>query len=197
MNDYLEAAIKLGLPMVFMSWWVYSWLYRRGHVDKKANRKQTEVELKALKQARKSAKKASKASASSSDAHDSVADETDSSLDDDNIWLNKWMWLGGGFYGLAALWTLIVVEVQEFIQFLGAIPEFITRFLNGPVDVLVAVLLNQIGNLVAAFTWVTYWRGGFSLVWFFAAYFGYLAGIQLAKRVDAKSALLRRINSFR
>ena len=55
MPELLEASLKLGLPMVILSWFLFSKLYRDGRLEVAASRKEAEAELKAQ---RKAAKKA-------------------------------------------------------------------------------------------------------------------------------------------
>ncbi len=187
MMEYIEATIKLGIPMVIMSWWVYSWLYRKGHIKVDATRKEAETQLKVQRDAAKAAKKQQAQESNGGEQELAAAKEPE------DFWLEKWMWFGGGFYGLAALWTLLVLEAIEIVQFAIGFPEFVSQFVGGPIDVAISFLINQMQNLFAAFAWVIYWDNGFSLIWFAIAYFGYLAGMQLAKRFDAKDVLRERI----
>lgn len=170
MPELLEASLKLGLPMVILSWFLFSKLYRDGRLEIAASRKEAEAELKAQ---RKAAKKATNSTSAKNDAL-----------------YDKWMWLGGGFYGLAGLWTLFIVEVNDLLRFIGGLPEFIDTFNGGFFELFMMFLMNQFSNLIAAFAWFTYWSdGGFMAWWFLVAYVGYLAGMELAKRKDAMQFL--------
>jgi len=189
MLDILEAMIKMGIPLMLMSWWAFSALYRANLIDKSADRKRTEKAVasyrKELKAAEKAKKKALKSSAfKSSSVDDDHLDQFDPSNTD--FWITKWMRFGGGFYGLAALWTLLVLEAQELWQFAWSLPTFITDFSGGLIDLLVMFLQNQIMNIVTALSWIVKWTEGFSLTLLIVAYLGYSGGIQLAKRWDAK-----------
>ena len=64
------------------------------------------------------------------------------------------MWLGGGFYGLAGLWTLFIVEVNDLLRFIGGLPEFIDTFNGGFFELFMMFLMNQFSNLIAAFALV-------------------------------------------
>lgn len=155
----LEAMIKLGLPVLLLTWVVYAWLYREGKLEIHATRRDVDASLKAMKKNRKSVKQ-----------------------EHNNFLLDKWLWMGGGFYGLTALWTLFVVEILDFFKFLANFSDFIKLLQEGPGAVISTLITNQIANLVSAFLWFTYWADGISFTWIIIAYFGYLAGIQLAKQ---------------
>ena len=99
-----------------------------------------------------------------------------------NYLYGKWLWFGSGFYGLAALWTFIVVEFKDLFNFVFAFPGFEALFGDGLVSFLIAAILNQIGNLGTAFTWFRFWPDNTVLIWIAFAYLGYIAGIQIAKR---------------
>ena len=101
-----------------------------------------------------------------------------------NYLYGKWLWFGSGFYGLAALWTFIVVELKDLFYFIFAFPGFEALFGNGFISFLIAAILNQIGNIGSAFTWFHYWPDNSVLIWIAAAYLGYMMGIQMAKRTQ-------------
>lgn len=94
----------LGLPMVALSWVIFSWIFLSGEIDRQDKRDAIKAQVKKLK--------------------------TLSSLDGKRgkrYLYDKWVWFGSGFYGLAGIWTLIVIEVggtgwisQQTRQFFGA-----------------------------------------------------------------------------
>ena len=173
--EILEAFFKLGLPILLAAWLMFSYMYRVGTVDAEATKKETEQRLKTLRKERKN----------SPDNHQ------------ENFFFNRWMKFGGGFYGLAALWTLIIVEIIDVTTFLFELPSFFNQFEGGVIDLLVLFFINQINNLVTAVTWFIYWPNGVNMWWALVAYVSYLAGIECAKRYDLASMLnanLRRSN---
>lgn len=99
---------------------------------------------------------------------------------------DKWMKFGGGFYGVVALWTYVVIELQEIYQFLMAFTGLsgIADLLS--LDLLIGFLINSIVNFVLAITWFAYWPEVLNseriLLWLIVAYGGYLGGLQLARR---------------
>jgi hypothetical protein len=164
-SESLEAIFKLGVPMLVLSGLVYAWLYREGKIEIQDNKKTRDASLKILKKNRKSEKK-----------------------EHQNFFLDKWLWMGGGFYGLAALWTLMVVEVLDFVRLIINFSDFIALLNQGPGAVISSIITNQIANLLSAFLWFGYWADGLSLVWIAIAYIGYLLGIQVARRSQGVEA---------
>ncbi len=157
--DLIEASIKLGLPMVVISWLMFSWLYSSGEIDREADNKAVKLRLKKMKTSFK--KK-----------------ETQSS----NYIYNKWMWFGSGFYGLAALWTFSVIEVSDFLSFIFRFPGFAVLFEDGIIGFVISVALGQLGNMITAFIWFSYWPADSILLWILVAYLGYWGGVELARR---------------
>ncbi len=157
--DLIEALIKLGLPMVVITWLMFSWLYGSGEIDREADNRAVKQRLKKMKTSFK--KK-----------------ETQSS----NYIYNKWMWFGSGFYGLAALWTFSVIEVSDFFSFIFGFPGFAVLFEDGIIGFVISVALGQLGNMITAFIWFSYWPADSILVWILVAYLGYWGGVELARR---------------
>ena len=102
--------------------------------------------------------------------------------------LNKWLYFGGGFYGLMALITYFYIEIGEIFDFIGKLFQLnLSQFLSQvSINLLVDMLINAIRNLVDAFVWFNYWDGKIVMkngfYWLIAAYVGYLLGAQIAKR---------------
>ena len=157
--DLIEASIKLGLPMVAISWLMFSWLYGSGEIDREADNRAIKLRLKKMKTTFKK-KEAQNA----------------------NYIYNKWMWFGSGFYGLAALWTFSVVEVSDFFSFIFSFPGFAVLFEDGIIGFVISVALGQMGNMITAFIWFSYWPADSILLWILVAYLGYWSGVELARR---------------
>jgi hypothetical protein len=102
--------------------------------------------------------------------------------------LNKWLYFGGGFYGLMALITYFYIEIGEIFDFIGKLFQLnLSQLLSQvSINLLVDMLINAIRNLVDAFVWFNYWDGKIVMkngwYWLIAAYIGYLLGAQIAKR---------------
>jgi hypothetical protein len=157
----LEAVFKLGVPILVLSWLLFSWLYRKGKLEIKADRKATAGSLKEMKKASKQ-----------------------KDVGGQNYIYDKWMWFGSGFYGLAALWTFLVMELVDILNLIFNFPGFASLLADGLINAIIRVLLYQLQNIVNAFLWFNYWSVGSPVIWLVVAYFGHLGGIELAKRFN-------------
>jgi hypothetical protein len=98
----------------------------------------------------------------------------------------KWMKFGGGFYGVVAFYTWLVIEYRDiagFIEQFNGLGGFLANL--GPsllVSIFVESLLNFIAAMVWPATWLTDLRGELVVVWLIAAWLGYRVGTQLALR---------------
>ena len=92
------------------------------------------------------------------------------------------MLFGGGFYGLAILWTLLVIEFSELVGFLFNF-DLQSLMADGFVAMLLNLAVAQLANIVSALLWFGYWpdAGEAVIPWVFIAYMGYLYGIHLAR----------------
>jgi len=161
--DLLEATIKLGLPLFFFSWLLFTKLYEGGQINRQGNKKEAQQQLKAFNKAAKKNKKTGKRT-----HFDRV--------------MGHWSSFGGGFYGLTALWTFFVIEVKDIFSFFVYFPGFDVLLQDGLVSLAVNVLVNQIANAISALVWFSYWPAQSILVWVIAAYLGYWLGMDLAKK---------------
>ena len=159
--EILEAALKLGLPVACLSWFILRQLYAQGELDRSHDSKTVAENLKQIRKTRKQKK----------------------SLRLDLV-QTKWMQFGGGFYGCAALWTFLMIELKELIDLFSNFPGFSTLIENGLVNLIVSLLVNQLTNFITAIVWFGYWSDGGAAVaiWMATAYLGYLSGLTAAKQ---------------
>jgi len=159
--EIFEAALKLGLPVACLSWFVLKQLYARGELDRSHDSKTVAENIKKIRKSRKQNK----------------------ALPADLV-QTKWMQFGGGFYGCAALWTFLIIELNELIDLFSNFPGFSTLFENGLISLVVSLLINQFTNFITAIVWFGYWSEGSASVaiWMVTAYLGYLAGLTAAKQ---------------
>jgi hypothetical protein len=157
---FLEATIKLGIPMVVLSWIIFTWLYGGGELDRGADRKSIGLQVKLIK---KSFKKKKDGGTS-------------------HYMVEKWMWFGSGFYGLAGLWTFAVIEIADVLRVVFNPSTIADTFDDGLVSAVVDIAANQLSNLVTAFVWFGYWADDGIIVWLVVAYVGYWIGVELARR---------------
>jgi hypothetical protein len=161
--DLLEAMVKLGIPLFLFSWLLFTKLYDGGEINRDGNNQQFKQQLKAFN---KSSKK--KAKRSERTPVDRV--------------MGHWVSFGGGFYGLAALWTFVVIEIKDIFSFVFYFPGLDVLFEDGLVRLAVSILVNQITNAISAVVWFSYWPAQSILIWVLVAYFGYWLGMDLAKK---------------
>jgi len=97
----------------------------------------------------------------------------------------KWSKFGGGFYGIVALFTYIIVEVTEVIGMiinLGGLLDFL-RQMN--IGLIVNILVDALMNFISAIAWPWYWMSRVDTnqvwIWFMVAYGGYWLGLKLAQ----------------
>ncbi len=158
--DFLWALLAFGLPVGITSWALLHRLYRSGALDRDSNRGAMKIELKKLKQNWRDDKQVAR-----------------------GFFENKWMRFGGGFYGIAALTTFIMIELGGAVSFVFDFPGFTELLKDGLISFVINVLINQFGNFISALFWFAYWAdGGASIfIWIIASYLGFLAGNQLAR----------------
>jgi hypothetical protein len=108
-----------------------------------------------------------------------------------NLVHEKWLKFGGGFYGVVALLTWLVIEVQDLAtqvpQLLGAAVSFDLGEIIGTV---INVFIESIMNFVWAIAWPGYWMQRIHTpapwAWFLAAWLGYWGGVRLAQKLRAR-----------
>ena len=156
--EAVSAIIKLGLPILGLSWLLLSRLYARGILQLTDDAQDTDAQLKALKKDK-------------------------NAVPYQGFVHSRWMKFGGGFYGLAALWTFVIIEIEQAVEFFADFPGFAGLFDQGVVNLLVQIFVNQIKNFVAAMVWFLYWgAGGASIgLWILIAYASFQGGNALAK----------------
>ena len=165
----LRATVELGLPVAALSWLLFSRLYIRGELARDADRKAIRSSLKQIRQASKKSK-----------------------IPADSILHTKWMKFGGGFYGVAALWTIIVIEASGIASTIAHPSSLEKMFHGGLIEFVVNLVVNQFTAFVQALVWFTWWPGKEHgpLVWIAVAYVAYLAGLNLARYETALGSRL-------
>jgi hypothetical protein len=103
--------------------------------------------------------------------------------------LERWFQFGGGFYGLVALYTWLLIEWDDVADFLGGLGDIVLRFdIGALISLLIGLFIESIMNFVAAIAWPAYWLGEARNPWLWVvmAYGGYWLGIQAAQRVTGQ-----------
>ena len=155
------AAFKAGLPVALASYGLTWWALRNDYLDSVLDIDELEKQIKQQSKDKKNRKK-------SDPVH------------------NKWLTFGGGFYGVVAMLTYLVIEMGEirdfFLQF-ESIGAFFTRI---SFDLVINLVIDSFMNFILAIAWPWYWIGDVAgphiWIWFLVAYGGYWAGTRLALR---------------
>jgi len=157
-------AVPVGLFTLAIAWWAM----RNGHLKDATDSKAIGLGLKSM-----SKKK--------------VKPEDDKR----DLIQKKWAKFGGGFYGIVAFFTYIVIEMIEIIDMImnvGGLWAFIKHL---GLDVIIQFFIDAIMNFVSAMVWPLYWMQridtNYAWVFFVAAYTGYWFGLKLAHRFMNRS----------
>ena len=97
----------------------------------------------------------------------------------------KWLFFGGGFYGLMALVTYVHVEAIEIYDFFLGYTTFADFIDQVSISAVISLIIESFLNLIPAFIWFLYWPKHIvmqnGLYWLIAAYIGYQLGTNFAK----------------
>lgn len=172
MLTLLLAFLELGVPMALLSWLLFMRFFGRGELDRQANRREIEARVKEFKTQYETEKKKRKREGESGAglAMRSGADHV----------FDKWMVFGSGFYGLAAFWTLLVIEFFSLTE-LAVNLLTLSILEDGWMQLLIGLATEQLSNFMSALLWFSYWGDSF-LANFAVAYAGYWLGIEAARR---------------
>jgi hypothetical protein len=163
------ALLMVGIPIGLFTLALVYWLLQRGSFSESLDIKALEREIKAMsKSNKKKNKQASKES--TVDLHPLQ---------------KKWATFGGGFYGIVAFFTYIVVEVRELISMIMEFGGFFDFLKQLNFNLIIQIFIEALTNFIAAITWPVYWMKRIDTdqtwIWFVMAYAGYWVGLKLAQ----------------
>jgi hypothetical protein len=161
--DIIQAILFVGIPVGVFSFLMIYFSYHKGYLS-------TDIELKDV------FKKNSTSGSSLSRKHKKEL-----------LFLHsKWVTFGGGFYGLIALLTFIVIELTQVFNFLFSITGWQSITALFSIDTLIAMIIDSITNMVQAALWFRYWPDKFNtdnyIVWILIAYIAYRFAEKYAMR---------------
>ncbi len=103
------------------------------------------------------------------------------------VMMSKWVDFGGGFYGVMAVLTYVVVEFWEIVDFMTSEETVMATLSSLGVGDVVNFFINSLMNFITAITWPAYWikkvEGHSVWVWFVVVYLGYVFGQYIAKNI--------------
>ena len=164
--DYILEAIKAlalaGIPVGAFSFLMIYFAYKKGYLS-------TDVEFK-------------HAFKNTNDEQSTLSKKHKKSL---QFFHSKWVTFGGGFYGLIALATFIVIELSQIVNFWLNVRSMsdITDLFS--ITALIGMFVDSILNMIKAALWFTYWPSELGsnhfIIWVLAAYLSYRIGAKYAK----------------
>ena len=154
--DIFAATFTLGIPVFLITWYLFRRLYRAGTLEQGVDFESLKNKLKGMEKDKKS----------------------------EDFLHRNWMKFGGGFYGITAVATLILIEIADLISLIREFPGIATLLENGLISLIVDFIVNQIQNFFTAILWFAHWgEGGISmLTWAVVAYGSYYLGVRAAER---------------
>ncbi len=159
------ALLMVGVPIAAFTLALVWWALQGGHFKEVLDTKALQREIKAM------SKKNKKKPAEDSDTRHPVQ--------------KKWAKFGGGFYGIVAFFTYIVVEVLEITTMIMSYGGFIAFLKQFDFDDIISIFIEAVTNFITAMIWPVYWMKRIDTdqtwIWFVIAYAGYLAGLKAAQ----------------
>jgi len=160
--DLIKAILFVGIPVSAFSFLMVYYAYFKGYLS-------TDIEFKdAFKK--------------NNTAHSTLSKKNKKNL----LFLHsKWVTFGGGFYGLIALLTFIVIELLQVTNFWLNVSSWQEVTALFSIQALIGMFVDSILNMIKAAIWFTYWPGILNtsnfISWVIVAYLGYRLGAKFAK----------------
>ncbi len=144
-QELFIALFKVGLPIGAMAYLLVWWALRNGFLSDVETVKDVEAQVK--RQAK---------------------DEEGKKAGDPIH--RKWLALGGGFYGVVALFTLTIIELNDILDFLRNFAGFESLANLLSVSTLIGILIETLMNTFMALAWPFYWMSDvqvdYAWIWF-------------------------------
>jgi len=171
------ASLMVGLPIAAFTMALVYWLL-------KGDRSRESLDSDALKRQIKAITQRNKKNKKGKGGEKETVKEAEKNL---HPLQKKWAKFGGGFYGIVAFFTYIVVEVIEIITMIANFGGFIDFIKQLDFGVIIHMFVEAIMNFVAAIAWPAYWMNRIDVdqvwIWFLMAYAGYWVGLKLVEKL--------------
>jgi hypothetical protein len=166
--EIFRAVFIAGLPVAAFTLALVWWSLSRGHFRETTDSKALGLEIKRMaKTSRKAAK-----------------NKNGEDKNPQHPLQKKWAKFGGGFYGIVAFFTYIVVEIAEITTMISNFGGFIGFLQNIDLSVIIRILIDALTNFIRAMVWPVYWMERIDTnqvwIWFVVAYGGYWVGLNRA-----------------
>ena len=166
--EVLWALLMAGVPIAVFTLALVWWALQGGHFQESLDPRALEREMKAMGKKNKKNKK-----------------QEAENLDSQHPLKKKWGKFGGGFYGIVAFFTYIVVEVLDITTTIMNFGGFIDFLKQLEISVIVGIFVEALTNFISAMIWPVYWMDRIDTdqtwVWFVVAYGGYWLGLRMAQ----------------
>jgi hypothetical protein len=174
--EIFRAALFAGLPVGVVSYLLFWWALRSEYLERTTNLKHFAKEVSRLSKMHSKNKKKNR--------NDKKGKESEAGGVKMNPVHNKWIKFGGGFYGVVALMTFVIVETGEIASFFGQFSENVGKLSQLSADMVINLIIDSLMNFVTAIAWPMYWMNRIETesiwIWFLVAYGGYWLGARSA-----------------
>lgn len=168
------AILVVGMPIAVFTLVLVWWALLGGHLKESMDMVALKAEMKAMSKNKKRDKKDKK------DKKNAAEEKSKQ-----HPLQRKWAKFGGGFYGIVAFFTYIIIEVSEIIGVILNMGGFIQFLKQLDLNLIIDMVIEAFTNFVAAITWPIYWMREIDTeqtwVWFLVAYGGYWVGLRAAQ----------------
>jgi hypothetical protein len=187
--EAIRAAVLGALPVACFTFLTVQWSIVSGRLPKFSSAKDLQAQYKKIRIESKEAKKKAKQKKQAGEP-EKVAERQPKQPffhkgKGGDILYGKLIFFGGGFYGTMALFTYLIIEVDEILQFFAKIIDVTHWHFTFSIQFVVDLLINSIMNIVAAFIWFQtlpdYVDVNNGFIWIVAAYLGYLGGVHFTQ----------------
>ena len=183
-TELFRALFQATLPLAAFSFALIWWAIKRGYFKGEGGVRALDREVKEFNKNRKLEKKQRKqAKKNGEELAGPGRRKTDPVAE-------KWLAFGGGFYGLVAFYTYVLIEWDEIVEFVANFGGFWSMVSNISVGAIISLIINSIMNFIAALIWPVYWMGKAATewlwLWLVAAYAGYWLGAKCAQHAVMK-----------
>jgi len=191
MMNFLLILLKSGIPIAVFSFTLVGWALRQDYLGGANSLDEYEQWKKAEKENRKAEKKLRKQNKRNPEPTagvESVAEAPPAAKKNFDWLHSKWMEFGGGFYGVVAFFTYVLVELGEIRDFMV---NFSDLFRGELISMIVRFFVASLQNFVTAIAWPAYWLQrihGDQWLWVIGAYAGYWLGARAAFRFGQNRA---------
>lgn len=187
--ETLRAALLGALPIACFTFLTVQWSIVSGRLPRFSDAKDLQSKFKKIrndaKEAKKKAKQNKQAGQSQTEIEIREKEPFFHKRKGGDILYSKLLFFGGGFYGTMALFTYMIIEVDEILAFFGKIIDVTHWQFTFSIQFLVDLFVNSIMNIVAAFIWFQtlpkYVDVNNGFIWIAAAYLGYLGGVHFTQ----------------